>query len=298
VIKNCSVEGEVKGTTSSSTNEVYIGGVVRENNGTVENCFVTGNVSTNGVSLGGVVRTNSSTGQVRNCYVRGDVKGNSVVGGVAAYNYGGIVEKCYVSGNVFGTGDRVGGVVGENQASTKDPLQNCYVKGNVEGNNQVGGIAGRNSGGLLNCYVDGNVKGNNQVGGVAGDSAAAYISNCVALNKSVISVVGSNVGRISGTSPTGPTVYFRSNYARNDMPVTKPGNPTGPVTGGAKDNINGENITPAEFNVYNPTSWWTTTGTWTNYNTDSFTVIPWNFSTVWEWDNTRSLPKLRGVGGQ
>ena len=82
----------------------YIGGVVGKNNGTVENCYNTGNVV-----------------------------GDKWVGGVCGYNDG-TNNNCYNTGKVTGTSD-VGGVCGQNDGGT---LTNCYYLADSETNNNDG----------------------------------------------------------------------------------------------------------------------------------------------------------------
>ena len=70
----------------------YIGGVVGENNGTVENCYNTGNVVGN-KWVGGVCGYNDGTNN--NCYNTGKVTGTSDVGGVCGQNDKGTLTNCY-----------------------------------------------------------------------------------------------------------------------------------------------------------------------------------------------------------
>ena len=140
------------GTGTVTGTDDYVGGVVGYNNeGRVENCHNIGSVSGNSY-VGGVVGDNSS-GSVENCYNTGVVSGGEYVGGVVGYNHiGGSVTNSYNTGSVSGpdsgTGNRVGGVVGDNVSST---VENCYNTGEVSGN-QVGGVVGLNGGPVENCY--------------------------------------------------------------------------------------------------------------------------------------------------
>ena len=70
----------------------YIGGVVGENNGTVENCYNTGNVVGN-KWVGGVCGYNDGTNN--NCYNTGKVTGTSYVGDVCGQNDKGTLTNCY-----------------------------------------------------------------------------------------------------------------------------------------------------------------------------------------------------------
>jgi hypothetical protein len=89
VVKNV---GLVGGSVSGS---YYIGGVVGQNNGTVQNCYTTSNVSSLESYTGGVVGSNDGT--VQNCYTTGNVSSSmsssNAVGGVVGRNDG-TVQNC------------------------------------------------------------------------------------------------------------------------------------------------------------------------------------------------------------
>ena len=70
----------------------YIGGVVGKNNGTVENCYNTGNV-VGDKWVGGVCGYNDGTNN--NCYNTGKVTGATYVGDVCGQNKGGTLTNCY-----------------------------------------------------------------------------------------------------------------------------------------------------------------------------------------------------------
>jgi len=95
-------------------------------NDTIINCYSTGNVSGNsgiGGFLGG-----SWYSYIKNCYSTGNVSGNEVVGGFLGNCYGGHegeVSFCYSNGKVTGTGDDIGGFVGDGHGSWSD-ITNCF----------------------------------------------------------------------------------------------------------------------------------------------------------------------------
>ena len=199
----------------------YVGGVVGNNDGTVTNCYNTGNVNGNEY-VGGVVGDNDGT--VINCYNTGSVNGNKDVGGVIGDN-GGTVTDCYNSGNVNGE-SWVGGVVGSNNSS----ITGCYNEGSVTGKDYVGGVAGyaRN---ITDCYNIGSVvAGGNYVGGVVGYNISGTISSPVAdcYNEGSITgvdyvggVVGAgntvitncyNIGTVNGNERVGGVVGYSKAY--------------------------------------------------------------------------------------
>ena len=222
-VKDLTVSGSVSGPDSGSGN--FVGGVVGDNRGNVENCYNTCSVSgpDSGTSnyVGGVVGYNG--GSVTNCYNTGSVSGpGNRVGGVAGDN-GGNVENCYNTGtvNVSGNSSVVGGVVGKNQGGS---VQNCYNTGgvNVTGTgNRVGGVVGWNiiSGNVKNCYNTGSVSGpnsgtSNYVGGVVGYNDGASVTNCYFLQTADVNKdlrgIGENVGSGDATATAKDNTAFHS----------------------------------------------------------------------------------------
>ena len=188
VVENCHNAGKVSGSNT-------VGGVVGNNSfsATVTNCYNTGNVSgpdsVNGSAdssnVGGVVGQNNGSSTVENSYNTGAVSGGEYVGGVVGYNLsGGSVTNSYntgaVSGLDSGTGNRVGGVVGDNNGGS---VTNSYNTGSVSGN-QVGGVVGLNGGIVENCYNTGTVTGTDDyVGGVVGYNDSGTVTDCYFLQQ-------------------------------------------------------------------------------------------------------------------
>ena len=109
-IENCS-SGVI--VTATGSNNVYVGGVVDQNHGSVTNCYNTGNITVTGnnndVYVGGVVAQNYSN--VTNCYNTGTItvtdSGSSYVGGAVGENDDGSVTNCYyLSANAENDGAR------------------------------------------------------------------------------------------------------------------------------------------------------------------------------------------------
>ena len=146
-------------------------------------------------------------GEVKNLGVRiadpgggaAGVTGFFYVGGVAGYVLNSSITNCYVTGNVIGN-EFVGGVVG--CVYTNSSVSNCYTTGNVEGNIDIGGVAGwvGDNSNVSNCYATGDVTGIGTtygfwIGGVAGRLNDSTLSNCYATGTvSGIRVVGGVVG--------------------------------------------------------------------------------------------------------
>lgn len=177
-IVNCRNSGEIvgSGTYAGISTSMYIGGVCGANGGKATNCQNSGPV-TGTRQVGGVFGNN--TGKVTNCKNSGSVTGvstsgdgtvtnifiSSMVGGVCGNNWFANMTNCSNSGSVNGNND-VGGVCGKNDLN----ITNCENSGSVNGNTAVGGLCGRNdfSGTIKNSSSSGAVTGVSGVGGLCG----------------------------------------------------------------------------------------------------------------------------------
>lgn len=90
---------------------------------------------------------------------------------------GGRVANLNVAGSVAAGGDKIacGGIAGENYGK----IVCCTFTGMVQGDTQIGGIAGRNqaSGQIVSCSFEGKVQGTTATGGIAGQNAGT-IRHC------------------------------------------------------------------------------------------------------------------------
>ncbi len=156
-VRNVGVR-EVSVTGSSQGNTM--GGLAGKNAGSITASYVTGSVtSTGGTSeVGGLVGRNGgpsdSGSSIVSSYAAASVTGpgRSRVGGLAGYNYGRI-RASYASGAVTGTGNQpyVGGLVGlHNGGSIAASYATGWISGS--GSNVVGGLVGRNDGGISDSY--------------------------------------------------------------------------------------------------------------------------------------------------
>ena len=155
-VKNVVMEG-VQITNNHGSG--YVGGVVGNSDGTIENCSVSGSVSGTAY-VGGVVGV-QWFGSITGCSSSATVKGMGDVGGVAGQtNADATLTACYATGNVtieLGHRDRVyvGGLVGWNAGSS---VLACYATGNVTstgsstGNVYIGGFLGGNYATMTACY--------------------------------------------------------------------------------------------------------------------------------------------------
>lgn len=128
------------------------------------------------------------------------VLGHNVVGGLVGASYG-TVSNTYVTGTILGSGNNVGGLVGQNHYGAS--VINADATGQISGLSVVGGLVGSNDNGgtINNVYATGIVSGSDssQVGGLVGRNAGA-VNNAYATNKvSGVSYIGGLVGYNTGT---------------------------------------------------------------------------------------------------
>ncbi len=133
--------------------------------------------------------------------VNSHVTGTSQVGGLLGESYNGTgISQCVLDNVTVNGSDEVGGLVGRIWDGTLNNIFQSSVKAAVIGTgtgSSVGGIAGYSkSGDFIESYSEGTVQGNNNVGGIAGLTFEnAGIHNCYSKS----SVTGNhNVGGIAG----------------------------------------------------------------------------------------------------
>jgi len=91
---------------------------------------VTGNNYVGGIT-GNVTRNNS----ISECYSIGQIEGANYVGGIVGYQEGTehydkkLVSNCYNLGKVTGSGNSIGGIVGE--SVSPNTISNCYSTGDI-----------------------------------------------------------------------------------------------------------------------------------------------------------------------
>ena len=164
------------------------GGLAGYAEGDITDCHVSSVDVSGTLGVGGLVGTYAFEMfmppyyTVQGCSATGSVEGNSDVGGlVGAFGFGTISE-CYSTATVTAADTGAGGlfgVIGYNQTGTWGTISDCYARGNIFGNNEVGGLVGRNNGGpISNCYSAGLVEGTTYVGGFVGVSVDGSNNNC------------------------------------------------------------------------------------------------------------------------
>ena len=119
-IENCYVIG-----TGNITGTSDVGGLVGFSfSSVIRNSYAICDVS--GSVVGGFVGANNGT--IIDCYATGNITGTSYTGGFVGSNkVGGSIAYCYATGDVSTTGSYVGGLAGENQSGTA--IRNCVAAG-------------------------------------------------------------------------------------------------------------------------------------------------------------------------
>jgi hypothetical protein len=101
--------------------------------------------------------------------------------------------------NVTGSGNDVGGLVGNNGGT----VTQCYSTGAVKGNNYVGGLVGNNWGAVTECYSTGAVSGGERVGGLVGGNGSNEGGDLPGNDHDYVTVVAQcySSGAVKGTGP-------------------------------------------------------------------------------------------------
>lgn len=251
-VSNSNAQGNVAGV-------FCVGGLAGINNGIISGSYATGSIEGSDTSVGGLVGSN--TGAISNSSATGNVNGTSEVGGFVGLNgHAGTIINCFADGDTIGSGDNVGGLVGQSVGAISyssatgkvegdsdkvgglvgtninmGEIDSSHAAGAVVGYNVVGGLVGWNSGPVNNSYATGKIDGTgNQVGGLVGDNdweiTNSYATGNVTGSGSFIGgLIGSNNYDISGCYATGN--------------VTGSGDAIGGLVGSSQYEISGSHAT-------------------------------------------------------
>lgn len=132
-IGSATYSGDVKGGQ-------YVGGIIGHAFAAVSTATVNGTVrGTNSAGFtGGIIGLAESDVTITNGRVTGTVTGTTLVGGICGKSEGGTLTECYSYSNVTGTGNYVGGILGQGIST----ITKCASYGNVSGVSYVGGVIG------------------------------------------------------------------------------------------------------------------------------------------------------------
>ena len=233
---------------------LYVGGIVGQNNGTITGINslsinnTEGNLSfnVNAGYFGGVVGNNTSTGVIRNIRTTASIVSDTLengvlaIGGIAGQNTNGNIINCTNVGQITASSGSVGGIAGIN-INASAVIENSTNSGQIViyyglGIN-AGGIAGQNDSGQVRSSSNtGDIEGigvistdlrmSRRVGGIVGintSNAGTGIYDCyntanigASLTVGYVGgIAGWNQGRISNATSGGTTYGF--NYNTGDI---------------------------------------------------------------------------------
>lgn len=227
-ISNVTAFGNVVDVKNTSDQASYAGGIAGTNSGSIDNASAIGTATQSSKDItenaeaaaGGIAGLNSGTisNSSANSAVNASAGNATALGGVAGVNKGtldnvdslGVTTGVYkVQGQNTLYSDNVGGIAGTNSGSITGGRNN----GEITGNNYVGGLVGSNGkdSTLTNLVNDSAaaITGDNYVGGIAGSNAgtiSADEDNDNLINRGTITgqmyvggVAGENTGTIANT---------------------------------------------------------------------------------------------------
>lgn len=193
----------VKGSITPNGSKDFVGGIVGENSGTLENCSFEGTVKGQNV-VGGIAGSNASSGSIISCNAFGSIVGENSTGGIAGKNSG-FIQSCTNNAaintiyeekestladidadtgaiienyksvaeeseeeSILGHSD-TGGIAGYSSGIMQGCVNNASIGYPHIGYN-VGGVVGRQSGYMLGCQNYGFIQGRKDVGGIVGQA--------------------------------------------------------------------------------------------------------------------------------
>ncbi|WP_407402120.1 leucine-rich repeat protein [Sodaliphilus sp.] len=189
---DCNVEG-----VTATCGGANVGGICGyTESDTFNNCALTESSFTGtGNYAGGIASGSKSNNNFEKCVVSNStIGGQSYVGGITGSLSTNISELTVDGSTIKGTGNHIGGIVG----NTSKLINMCSANVTLTGALNLGGIAGNATAAITLCTSEGTIKSTDmatsKVGGIAGNTTAA-ISNCY----STASVSGGQyVGGIAG----------------------------------------------------------------------------------------------------
>lgn len=182
------------GSISATAENIYAGGIVCWNRGTIDYCANFVDVCSVSYAL------NELGNEVHGTF--------SCAGGISAYNHYGTITRCWNTGTISARDadylSSCGGIVAINVHSE---ISNCYNTGTIihpDGRGDSGGIAGNSEveAKIVNCYNVGTAQS-----GICGDNRD-YLIDCYYLSE--VSENGSG----SGLNPEGERIYA---FTRDDL---------------------------------------------------------------------------------
>ena len=180
-------------TSSATAASGYAGGLIGDaNTCIISRCSTTGSVFSSKWYTGGLIGAcySSIIGQ---CYsVASITSSHDYNGGLIGLSWANDIDNCHARGDV--TGDQyIGGLIGYSY----DSIDDCYSTGKVTGNYAVGGLIGRNTGTVTNCFWDITTSGTETSDGGTGYATATMLLFATYGN------AGWNIGNVDTTRNDG-----------------------------------------------------------------------------------------------
>ncbi len=191
-IEDCYVSGTVHG------NALYTAGIAGFSYGsTISGCHNAANVTCD-IDSGGICGWSSET-TVIDCINTGTIQGLMGKGGICGHQYGAEITDCYNMGQISVNLENGGGVVG---LAIDTDIKRCHNAGSISGMTYIGGLVGLGvtHTTITNCYSTGSASGTEKTGGLIG-SGEDYTT-----------IVNSfSTGLVSGDTNIGGFIGFRDN---------------------------------------------------------------------------------------
>lgn len=162
------------------------------NEGNITGCSVKGRILISGKEQVGGLLGKASKTDISYCQVAGtgtvtgtDSGTGNYIGGLIGEMSEGTIKHCYTDINAEGV-DYIGGLIGKASGAKNAVIKECYASGSVTGRAYIGGLMGHVSADISNSYASGSVtatKQNSYIGGLAGYTTSTNIKNCYALGR-------------------------------------------------------------------------------------------------------------------
>lgn len=192
--------GEVRHLNLENVDITGSGSIAKDNKGTISNVSVEGSIEADR-SAGGLVAENEGLIAYSESNISLNSEGSGV-GGIAGQNWAGTIFRSQSHGTIQGN-EEVGGIAG----SSQNKIIESYSTASVQGNGKIGGVLGLSEHSELeDVYSNASVSGNTAVGGIIG-----YVEDSNYLNRSYFS------GEIDGDRYTGGLVGWNKVGVHNSF---------------------------------------------------------------------------------
>lgn len=212
------IDYNIFGLTINGNGKDYVGLFGVTNGATINNVtLVGGSITGTGSNVGAIVGNANDT-TLTNVVNSAAVSGNSNVGGIVGSATNSAIKDAINTGTINGSGDNVGGLIGNLQNSKLDTTKevekgligNSYNLGDVSGNgHNVGGLVGSASNSTIGdgtnlVYNRMDVTGAYNVGGIVGNMQGTTVQNA------------ENSGNVTATRYTTETYYYHAGQKNNN----------------------------------------------------------------------------------